>query len=346
VEGGASLAAERLKRSAWDGKTIDGHSHAGVSLKAYALGEYPYAQTVEGLRSQQCACGVDATIVFPFTADLFFDPARLLEGTLIPAEKPLSQVPYGAENRMLLRELYDYCPELIRHFMPFVHLDPERCVEEQVRLVSELADRYPVYGVKINPVGCQSHAAGLLGRGAALLDLCESRDWPLLFHVTTLPGEDYSQARDVFTIIERRPKLRFCMAHSLLFHRASLERANKLPNVWVDTAALKIQVESMRAIIGKTLPASDFIDADYSDHRRVLQVLGEHYPDTIIWGTDSPAYSWICRRKEGEGIYRDFRLKGSYEDEVAALDALPPLVRARVGGGNALDFVFGRNKNR
>lgn len=335
------MAARRLTRADLAGKTIDGHSHAGVSLKAYALGEYPYAQTVEGLAFQQRAGGVDANIVFPFSADLFFEPAGLLRGRMAPARRPMSPTPYGAENRMLLREVYDFCPELSRRFLPFVHVDPERRVAAQVRALEALAEEYPVYGVKVNPVGCQSRAAALLRRGAPLLDLCEERRWPVLFHVTTVPGDEYSQAADVFGVIARRPRLRVCLAHCLLFHRESLARAASTPNVWVDTAALKIQVESMRTIIGKSMPASAFLDADYADYRRVMRTLCELYPGLIVWGTDSPAYSYICRRREGAGFYRDFRLKGLYEDEIAALDALPGPLRARAGGANALDFLFG-----
>jgi hypothetical protein len=330
-----------LTRADLAGKVIDGHSHAGVSLKAYALMEYPYAQTVEGLYHQQLAGGVDANVVFPFTADLYFEPERLLEGRLVPAARPLSPVPYGTENRLLLREVHDYCPELARRFLPFVCIDPARAVREQVAELGKLAREYPVYGIKVNPVGCQSRAAELLGPGAALLDLAEERGLPLLLHVTTLPGEGYSQAADVFKIIERRPRLRFCLAHGLLFHRGYLERADAAPNVWVDTAAMKIQVELMRGEIGKALPASEFLDADYSDHLAVMRALCGRFPETIIWGTDSPAYSWICRRQQGEGLYREFRLKAAYADEIAALRALAPELQRRVSGANPLDFLFG-----
>ena len=335
------MAGAKLTRAELAGKIIDGHSHAGVSLKAYAANEYPYAQTIEGLRFQQQTGPVDVNVVFPFTADLYFEPAALLTGRLTPATTPLSPIPYAVENRMLLRELYDYCPELRPHFLPFVSIDPARAVAEQVRDLTELAALYPIYGIKVNPVGCQSRAAALLGPGAPLLDLAEAHAWPMLFHVTTLPGDEYSQADDVFQIVDRRPRLRFCLAHCLLFRRRYLERAAATPNVWVDTAALKIQVDAMRPIIGAALPRAEFVDADYADYRQVLHTLGALYPDTIIWGTDSPAYSWICRRFQGANIYQEFNLKGQYADEVAALTALPAALRDRVGGGNARDFLFG-----
>ena len=162
------MAAQKLTRAALAGQIIDGHSHAGLSIKAYAANEYPYAQTIEGLRFQQRTGPVSVNVVFPFTADLFFEPAELLAGRLTPAAQPLSPQPYASENRMLLRELYDFCPELTPHFLPFVSVDPSRCVREQIQSLQALAAAYPIYGIKINPVGCQAHATEFLGRGGLL----------------------------------------------------------------------------------------------------------------------------------------------------------------------------------
>jgi hypothetical protein len=88
-------------------------------------------------------------------------------------------------------------------------------------------------------------------------------------------------------------------------------------------------------------PASARFDADYSDHKAVMIALAERFPDTIIWGTDSPAYSYICRRKQGEGSYAEFRLKAVYEDEKEALDALPEELRLKACNINSVRFLFG-----
>ena len=96
------MNGDRVARAGLAGKVIDCHSHLGVSLKAYASAEYPYAQTAEGLYYRQLAGGVDVNVVFPFSADLHFDPARLVEGEMVPAERPVSPVPYTAENRLLM----------------------------------------------------------------------------------------------------------------------------------------------------------------------------------------------------------------------------------------------------
>ena len=82
------------------------------------------------------------------------------------------------------------------------------------------------------------------------------------------------------------------------------------------------------------------LDLDYSDHTRVFQELVERYPTTMLWASDSPFHSYITRRLQGEGVYREFRLKGTYEEEKAALDALSAAQRALVSA-NTVRFLFG-----
>jgi len=69
--------------------------------------------------------------------------------------------------------------------------------------------------------------------------------------------------------------------------------------------------------------------------------LMERFPDTVIWGTDAPAYSYICDRLDSEGNFVEFRLKGTYEQEKEALDSLPPDLRVRACSKNSLAFLFG-----
>jgi predicted TIM-barrel fold metal-dependent hydrolase len=232
-------------------------------------------------------------------------------------------------------------------------VDPGRLVAEQMAILCELEAEFPIYGVKIAPVATQTRVTALLDEGEAFFEFFAARDWPVLFHVAVSQGEEYSQAADTLDVIERRPELRYCLAHCIGFHRELLERADSLPNVWVDTSALKIQVElahqdspltpatapkrSAGAIVA--LPP-DRIGCDYTDHVKVMQALVERFPKTIIWGTDSPYHSYITRRLQGEGVYAEFRLKGTYEQEVAALDALTPAQQAQ-NNTNALAFLFG-----
>jgi len=323
------------------GKVIDCHSHVGLSLKNYACREYPYAQTIEGLYYRQRAGGVDVNIVFPASGSLFFDPACFAKGEMRPAKNPLSPTPYTIENEMMMLEVFEFNPEHQERFLPFVMVDPGRDIAGQLQRLGELEKRFAVYGVKIAPVDCQSKITSLLDEGRPLVDYAAQRDLPLLLHTTADPLEQYSHAADCFRVIDQNPHLRFCLAHCIGFHAEYLERADEMPNVWVDSSALKIQaqcaLENNRIIAAEV----DRFEGDYSDHTKILGALAARYPDTIMWGTDSPWYTFICHRKQGEGTHLEFRLKAHYEDEIAALDSLPAGARRRACNTNVLKFLFG-----
>ena len=335
------MATPHLTRDQLIGKTIDAHAHLGFSLRAFASLGYPYAQSLEDLYYRQRAGGVDVNVVFPYAPDLYFEPHEVVKGNCVPDPAPISPVPYGLENRMLLREVFGFFPELSHRFLPFVSVDPGRLIAEQVAELEALEAEYPIYGLKLVPVFCQRPVTDLLDIGRPLLDFARERNLPVLLHTTTDPHEIYSRVDLTFQVVEANPDLRFCLAHCIGFHRGWLDRAAAMPNVFVDTSALKIQVQMVHE--GNPLMAhgADLFPADYADHTAVMRALADAYPGTILWGTDSPAYTYMIRRKQAEDYYVTFNLKGSYEDEVAALNALPADLRRQVGNTNTLDFVFG-----
>jgi len=335
-------AIRRIESKDLQGKITDIHAHVGIDIKAYAKGEYPYCQSLEGLYYRQALNHVDMSVVFTYATDLYFDlPTLIRHGRMVPAAEPYSEAPYTLENRMVCRELFQFCPELRDRFLPFVIIDPVRKVREQVRALEELAAEYPIYGIKVVPVGCQSPITGLLGEGEAFLGFARKRNLPLLFHVTVHPAEQYSQAADAFRVAERHPDLRFCFAHCIGLDRDFLLRADAAPNIWVDTAALKIQVQAAFEGYAFMAPPEKRFDWNYGDHVVVMRELVERFPDTIVWGSDSPAYSYISRRLQGEGSFIDFRLKGTYEQEKQALDGLSPDFREKAACRNSIAFLFG-----
>ncbi len=335
------MVERHLGRADLANKTVDIHSHAGIAVREAAQISFPYCASIEDLAYRQRANGVDAGVVFPASPDFDFDLAQLATtGRLVPAERPISRAPYERENRLLLTDVFRFCPEHSVRFLPFVSVDPGRAVSEQIAVLSELEREFPIYGIKIAPVACQSKVTELLGPGEAFFDFFAERNWPILFHVAVSVGEQFSQAADTFRVIERHPELRYCLAHCIGFHRDFLQRADEMPNVWVDTAALKIQVElAYQNSPLMALPPERF-DWDLSDHVKVMQALVAAFPETIIWGSDSPYHSYITRRLQGDGVYAEFRLKGTYEQEKAALDALTDAQRAQ-NNANALAFLFG-----
>lgn len=331
----------RIKPSDLAGKVIDAHSHVGVALGSYGRAEYPYAQTIEGLYYQQLHGGVDVNLVFPFTSDLYFDLPKLVGGRHVKPRAPVSPVPYQVENLLLLREVFDYCPELSRRFLPFISVDPLRETRAQAREIKKLLKKYPVYGIKINPVVCQAPVTALLKEGRCLLDLAREQRWPILLHTTSQPADQFSYAGNAFKVIDANPDIRFCLAHCILFSKPLLDRALVTPNVWVDTAAFKIQVDVCRIWAGKTINKHDLIDADFSDHNDVLAKICADYGEKIVWGTDSPAYAYICRRKLNQTQWQEFNYKGTYDDEIRLLRRRPPSVRRKITNRNTIRFLFG-----
>ena len=81
--------------------------------------------------------------------------------------------------------------------------------------------------------------------------------------------------------------------------------------------------------------------ADYRHPGKVLRALAKAYPKRILWGSDTPAYSYMCRRRQGGETIAEFRLKARYEDEVAALRFLSAELQHEVANANTCDFLFG-----
>ena len=331
-----------IRREDLAGKVIDAHSHIGVALREAAQINFPYCSSAEDLAYRHKANGVDFGVVFPISPALHYDLQTVIEtGELRPAARPISRVPYERENRLLLTDVYRFCPEHSGRFLPFISVDPGRLIDEQIASLEELEQEFPIYGVKIHPLLAQSKALALLDVGAPLLAFFAERDWPVLFHATLDPTDPFSQVADILQVAERHPELRFCMAHCIGCHRPSFERAAALPNMVVDTAALKIQVELFRADKARGDDwSAQMLDLDYDDHTRLFQQLVERYPTTLLWASDSPYHSYITRRLQGEGVYREFRLKGTYEEEVAAWRGLSDAQQRQVNA-NTMTFLFG-----
>jgi hypothetical protein len=334
--------ARHLRREDLAGKVIDAHSHIGVALREAAQINFPYCSSAEDLAYRHKANGVDFGVVFPISPALHYDLQTVIEtGELRPAARPISRVPYERENRLLLTDVYRFCPEHSSRFLPFISVDPGRLIDEQIASLEELEQEFPIYGVKIHPLMAQSKALALLDVGAPLLAFFAERDWPVLFHASLDPTDPFSQVADILQVAERHPELRFCMAHCIGCHRSSFERAAALPNMYVDTAALKIQVALFREDKARgDAWSAQMLDLDYDDHTHLFQQLVELYPTTMLWASDSPYHSYITRRLQGEGVYREFRLKGTYEEEKDALDGLSPWQRTQVNT-NTVRFLFG-----
>lgn len=319
-------------------KTIDVHTHIGVSPAAYLSGAYPYCQSVESLLYRMDHNGVDAAIAFPLGEGVFFDARRYIaESRRVPAQPRLTPAPFVRENRLLCEEVYEKPLATPGRVLPFASVDPGRFIKHQMTALERLTDEYPIYGLKCSGIMVQSSHRHFLKKAECFVRFAEERNLPMLLHSTAHAGDKYSHNLINLDVAHAFPAVRFCLAHCLGFDKARLDEADAMPNVWVDSAAMKIQVE----IPEIHPPAEQRFPSEYPNFRRVFRDLVEAYPTTMIWGSDSPYYTFYEKRRYADGSVVDFVYHATYEQEREALDALDAKGRRQAANANTLRFLFG-----
>lgn len=307
---------------------IDCHNHIGADDRFYRSGAHPYAQDLPTLHSVGGACGISNWIAFPFVSYLG------QPDTDLPAPPEGLEAPYAWENLRLARELREQYPELGRDCLQFAMIDPSRCTDGQVRALRDLRERYPIAGFKIQATIIASPITALGNTGACFLDLASEWDVPVLIHTSVAEDDPWSQAGDIASIAASRPDVRFCLAHSCRFDRPVLDRVAELANAWFDCSAHLIHCLSVLHDLPNIARADRRFPGDYRDPVQILASLAETYPGKMLWGSDSPYYSWV--EAPGSG-FPD--LKTTYQEEVACLDALGTDVIATVAGRNTMRFL-------
>lgn len=312
---------------------IDCHNHIGAEIMMYLAGNFPYGQHLTTLTSDARANGINRCIVFPMVAHLALDlNAMRREEVVFPGG--LEDVPYAWENRRMMQEIYDLFPEEGRDIIPFVMIDPARRAEQQAKALRQLRQEYAFYGIKMQTTIIQSPVKSLLAQGHVFLELAEEWDLPMLIHSSVLPADIWAQASDILDVAETAPNVRFCVAHSLRFDKEQLDRLAQMPNCWFDCSAHRIHCQLAAQDSPVVAPTERRFSSDYTDPTRVLRDLAEAYPDKLMWGTDSPYYSWVAIT----GGVR-YSLLSSYAEEVECLKALPGELQQRVGETNTLNCL-------
>lgn len=312
---------------------IDVHNHIGVELLFYLHGDFPYGQDIPALVERGGVHGVSHWVVFPFVTNLTCDFEALHAGKVI-SSGGIGDTPYIYENRRLMREVYDYFPEFSNRFLPFAMIDPNRRTERQITALKKLRTDYLFYGLKVQGTIIQSEVRGLLREGRPFLDLAREWDIPLLIHSSVAKDDPWSQADDILDIAEETPDVRFCLAHSCRFDRVCLDRLAELPNAWFDCSAHVIHCMSVEQRLPNVASGDRLFRSDYRNPTQVLADLYSAYPDNLMWGSDSPFYSWIST----EGRI-PVPLKSSYEIEVKCLSALPSQGLSQITVENILQFL-------
>ena len=311
---------------------IDCHNHIGVDLLFYLRGEFPYAQDLYRMVTEGSALGVDRWIVFPLVSNLSLDFQQMREGKI--AFPGFENVPYAFENRRTLREIYELFPNLGRLTLPFVMVDPMRETEAQAAELRKLRDEFRFYGLKIQSTVIQSDIKCLLQQGRVFLELAQEWDIPFIIHSSVFAEDRWAQASDILDIAQANPKVRFCLAHSCRFDRECLDRVNSLPNAWFDCSAHCIHCDAAVRDLPIIASKPRRFASDYRDAGKALADLSAAYPKKLLWGSDSPFYSYVGRFDGGL-----LALMSSYERETNALKSQTAQVIANVAGRNILDFL-------
>lgn len=318
---------------------IDCHNHLGVDLLFYLRGEYPYAQHLNTMVAEGRALGVDRWIVFPFVSNLSLSGAKLA-GRRVEFPADSASVPYAFENHRMLQEIYELFPELGRLTIPFVIIDPMHETTAQALELRKLRSQYSFYGLKIQSTVTESDIKALAHQGHCFLKLAEEWDIPFLIHSSVNPSDTWAQAKDILQIAHANPHIRFCLAHSCRFDKECLDRVGELPNTWFDCSAHRIHCECAVRDLAVVAPKRRRFDSDYSNPAQVMADLGEAYPKKLMWGSDSPFYSYVGRVEGGM-----LSLLSSYEKEVSALKAQPNGVIQRIAEKNVLEFLKLKNED-
>jgi predicted TIM-barrel fold metal-dependent hydrolase len=311
---------------------FDCHNHLGVDLFFYLNGYSPYAQDLPTLVTEGRHCRVDRWVVFPMVSNLSFDVPAMRRAQLVPGG--CEAVPYAFENERMLREVYELYPDLGRHTLPFAILDPAREPAAQIRRLRELHRAFPFHGLKIQPTIIQAPIRTLLTTGHGFVDLAAELDVPFLIHASVAPDDVWSQASDILEVAAAHPHVRFCLAHSCRFDRASLDRVAELPNTWFDCSAHRIHCEGVIRGLRYVAPAERRFPADYRDPAAVLAALAAAYPTKLIWGSDTPFQSYVA--KDGDAFVS---LRSTYAAETDCLHALAPDARQAIANSNLLALL-------
>ncbi len=160
------------------------------------------------------------------------------------------------------------------------------------------------------------------------------RDIPVLIHSSYVNEDPWSQSSDILDLAEAHSDIRFCLAHSCRFDRACLARLAALPNCWFDCSAHGIHCDAVLRELPIIAPKNERFPSDYTRPEQVLANLAESYPDRLMWGTDSPFYSYVARHKDSL-----VSLRSSYAREASCLQALSGDALDRITRGNILEFL-------
>ena len=318
---------------------IDGHTHVGIAPNFYYQFGYPYALSLEDLVIRMETLGINYAVVFPFVDSAFYENDS--QSSQVRTTTRYCHFPYELENRNLLNEINEIFPEHRQKVLPFLMFDPSRETEKQAAHLEELLEKYPVFGLKTVTTYIQAFVKDLESTGKPILDFAREKQLPIVFHSAVHPADPWASVYDIVDFAERHPDIRVCIAHSARFVQPVLEKTARLENCFVDFSAFiihcKLALQNSPAVADEKIRFA----ADYCNPMAVMIRLAETYPDTMLWGSDTPFYYWIQKYYLSDGKVVEDKLQCNYDEEAKLLHSLPQEMKNRIAYENVLKFIFG-----
>ena len=322
---------------------IDAHTHVGSDAALFHGGSFPYALSAEDAVLRMDLNHVPYAVCFPFVYTAYFRLPDFVRNRFTRSDGDLSRVPYQFENQRLCREIFEAFPDTALRLLPFACFDPGREPQAQVAALEELAARYPVFGLKTAASYLQSHVTDLLGDGSCLLDFAARNNLPVTLHTAVMPGDPWANVFEILKVVEARPDVRFALAHSCRFERRALDRADAAANCFVDFSAFQIHCKLARQDHPAVAACDDRFKTDYTRHSVAMRAIAEAYPDTVLWGTDTPSHQFISRFVDEHGKEHWLHLTCEVSRETDELRELPEGLVDRIGYANTVQYLFGRD---
>jgi predicted TIM-barrel fold metal-dependent hydrolase len=326
---------KRLRENG-DQTILDCHNHIGISFNNYvATASYPYSMSIEDLLVRMDFLGIDNSVVFPFESS-YYPLLGEKERLNTPAA---SSFPYEKENRNLMTEVFEIFPDYSHRFIAFAMFDPTNETAKQTELLEELYEKYPLCGLKTVTTYIQAFVKDFLKSDNKIRDFAIDKKLPLTFHCSWVDNDPWANVFDVLEIAKSLPELNFALAHTARFSQKALDMAADLPNCFVDISAFKIHCDL--AVMKSPVVATgvDGFQADYADPASALAKLAETYPDTIIWGTDTPYHYFAQKFLDENGEIQDSRLMAPYDCEIKILCAIPEEAKRRISFTNTMKYL-------
>jgi predicted TIM-barrel fold metal-dependent hydrolase len=318
---------------------IDAHTHIGISPKFYYQFGYPYALSFEDLAIRMEMLGIDYSVVFPFVDSAFYEIE--ISSSKIKTTTKFCNFPYELENSNLLNEINEIFPDFSNKALPFLMFDPSREPGKQVAHMESLSEKYPVLGLKTATTYIQSYVNDLENKGKPILEFAQKEQLPIIFHSSVYPSDPWASVYDIVDFAERHPEIRICIAHSARFTEPVLRKADKLNNCFIDLSAFIIHCKLARQNSPAIASEDVRFAADYSNPLSVMNKLVDTYPETMLWGTDTPFNYWIQKYYAADGKLVEDRLDCGYTEETQLLNDLPEDIKIQIAYKNNMRFIFG-----